>query len=242
MIQIIICDDDAAFAERLSAAISTILTRDSISAKILVCNSAEEIGRETLVSCDVAFLDVDFKGKNYNGIDIARELRSLRNDAVIVFVTNYVEFAPEGYEVQAFRYLLKNELPQKLEASIGKIIGQLRTEKSDIKIQVDGEQIPLMIRDVVYVESMGHNLLFHVRCKGYEPDRQYSCYGAIGKMEEELSGRGFLRSQKSYLVNMAHIKKINSTEVLLSNGVKLPVSIKYYADCRRKYLLWRGQH
>ena len=136
MIQIIICDDDAAFAERLSAAISTILTRDSISAKILVCNSAEEIGRETLASCDVAFLDVDFKGKNYNGIDIARELRSLRNDAVIVFVTNYVEFAPEGYEVQAFRYLLKNELPQKLEASIGKIIGQLRTEKSDIKTKL----------------------------------------------------------------------------------------------------------
>ena len=96
MIQIIICDDDADFAERLSAAINTILTREGIIAKTLVCNYAEEIGRETLAACDVAFLDIDFKGKTYNGIDIARELRGLRNDAVIVFVTNYVEYAPEG--------------------------------------------------------------------------------------------------------------------------------------------------
>ena len=63
----------------------------------------------------------------------------------------------------------------------------------------------------------------------------------LGKMEAELSGRGFLRSQKSYLVNMAHIKKLNSAQVLLSNGVSLPVSSRGYADCKRQYLLWRGR-
>lgn len=98
------------------------------------------------------------------------------------------------------------------------------------------------MRDIVYLESMGHSLIYHVRCKGYEPDRTYSCYGAIGKMEEELAGIGFLRTQKSYLVNMAHIRKLSSQELLLSNGVRLPVSAKNYADCKRQYLLWRGKH
>ncbi len=242
MIHVIICDDDADFSLHLKNAITAILKRKNISANILVCNSAEEIGRETLSSCDVAFLDVDFKGKNYNGIDIARELRGLRNDAVIVFVTNYVEFAPEGYEVQAFRYLLKNELPQKLEANVEQIIGQLRTEKSDIKIHVDGEPIALSLRNILFVESMGHTVIFHVLCKDYMPDREYACYGAIGKMEEELAGRGFLRCQKSYLVNMAHIRKFNSSNVLLSDGRSLPVSGKSYADCKRQYLLWKGNH
>ena len=241
MIHVLICDDDRAFALRLKESVEAILEEKRTAAKVSVFCSAEEIGGETLSSCDAAFLDIDFAGKEYNGLDIARRIRSLRNDAVIVFVTNFVEYAPEGYEVQAFRYLLKDELPRKLEGCLGEILRQLRTEKSDIKIQVEGEQISLPVRDIIYLESMGHTLIFHVRCKGYEPDRTYSCYGAIGKMEAELSARGFLRSQKSYLVNMAHIKKLNSAQVLLSNGVSLPVSSRGYADCKRQYLLWRGR-
>ena len=60
-------------------------------------------------------------------------------------------------------------------------------------------------------------------------------------MEEELAQRGFLRTQKSYLVNMAHIRRFNSRELLISNGVSLPVSDKSYAVCKRQYLLWRGK-
>ena len=238
---VLICDDDRVFVLRLKASVEAILEEKRAPAKVSVFSSAEEIGGETLANCDVAFLDVDFAGKEYNGLDIARQIRAKRNDAVIVFVTNFVEYAPEGYEVRAFRYLLKEELPRKLERCLDEVLLQLRTEKSDIKIQVEGEQISLPIRDLLYVESMGHTLSFHVLCKGYSPDRAYACYGAIGKMEEALSGRGFLRCQKSYLVNMAHIRKLNSAQVLLSNGVSLPVSSRGYADCKRQYLLWKGR-
>ena len=60
-------------------------------------------------------------------------------------------------------------------------------------------------------------------------------------LRRPLAGRGFLRIQKSYLVNMAHIKKLSSVQVLLSNGVSLPVSSRGYADCKRQYLLWKGR-
>ena len=242
MISIVICDDDAAFAQRLKAAVETILERGKTAARIHAFSSAEEIGQETLADCDVAFFDIDFAEKSYNGLDVARRLRALRDDAVIVFVTNYVEYAPEGYELRAFRYLLKDELAQKLPSCVEQALEALQRERSELKILIDGEQIALGVRDIVYLESMGHSLIYHVRCKGYEPDRTYSCYGAIGKMEEELAGNGFLRTQKSYLVNMAHIRKLSSQELLLSNGVCLPVSAKNYADCKRQYLLWRGKH
>ena len=241
MIHTLICDDDKVFALRLKASLEALLEEKRIAGKVSVFGAAEEIGGETLASCDVAFLDIDFAGKEYNGLDIARKIRALRNDAVIVFVTNFVEYAPAGYEVRAFRYLLKDELSKKLDECIDQVLQQLRAEKSDIKIQVEGEQIALPVRDIMYLESMGHTLVFHVQCKGYEPDRTYNCYGSIGKMEDALSERGFLRCQKSYLVNMAHIKKLNSAQVLLSNGVSLPVSSRGYAECKRRYLLWKGR-
>ena len=37
------------------------------------------------------------------------------------------------------------------------------------------------------------------------------------------------------------IKKLSSAQVLLSNGVSLPVSSRGYADCKRQYLLWKGR-
>ena len=241
MIHLVICDDDRDFALRLKTELEKLLAERSMSARILAFASAEEIGQETLADCEIAFLDIDFAGKRYNGIDIARRMRRSGSEAVIVFVSNFVEYAPEGYEVQAFRYLLKDELPRKLAACLDQILEQQRTRKMTFRIQSEGEQISLALSEVLYLESMGHTLLYHVLQKGFAPDRVYSCYGAIGKMEEELAQRGFLRTQKSYLVNMAHIRKFNSRELLLSNGVSLPVSDKSYAACKRQYLLWRGK-
>lgn len=241
MLHILICDDDAIFALRLQSALETLLESRRIAAKIQVFHSAEEIGTETLKDCDLAFLDIDLAARRYNGMDLARRLRAASAEAVIVFVTNYLEYAPEGYELRAFRYLLKDELGQKLEGCVLQALELLRREKSDWKIQTEGEQIAIPLRELLYLESMGHTLLYHVREHGYEPDRVYRCYGAIGKAEEELVPRGFLRIQKSYLVNMAHIKKLSSAEALLTSGVSLPVSAKNYAACKRSYLLWRGR-
>ena len=114
--KILICDDDTRFAQHLSAQIRQILQQQGQQAQIHTFQYAEDINPELLEACDIAFLDIDFSGKQYTGIDIARILRKKRKDAVILFVTNYPEYAPEGYEVQAFRYLLKSAVPEKLPA------------------------------------------------------------------------------------------------------------------------------
>ena len=71
-----------------------------------------------------------------------------------------------------------------------------------------------------------------------------SCDGGDGKLEDlenELESDGFLRIQKSYLVNMAHIKKLNYDKVVLSNGEELPVSQKRYAQIKIQYLGWKNK-
>ena len=55
--------------------------------------NADEISTQILSSCDLALLDIDFKQKDYNGLDLARKLRLLRPDAIIIFITNS-NFAP----------------------------------------------------------------------------------------------------------------------------------------------------
>lgn len=55
---------------------------------------------------DIALLDIDM-GET-NGIELAKKLRAENENIVIIFITNFIQYAPEGFEVQAFRYLLKS--------------------------------------------------------------------------------------------------------------------------------------
>lgn len=240
MVNFIVCDDDEGFVSQLVNLIEASMTKRNIPTDISGFCGAEEISTEVLSECDIAFLDIDFDGESYNGMDIARRLRAQRQDAMIVFVTNYIEYAPEGYEVQAFRYILKEDISRKLEACLDKIFDHMLSAKSSIEIQSDGKFVDIQIQDILYIEALDHTLKIHVLEKGNRA-KTYSCYSTLAKMEEELSNRGFLRIHKSYLVNMRHLKSLSRKEAGLSNGDVLSVGRKKYSECREKYFLWKGK-
>ena len=110
MVSILICDDDIVMLNRIKSVIELVLADTKTKARIHAFSDAEQISDQILSGCDIALLDIDFDKANYNGMDVARRLRTLRSDTVIIFVTNFIEYAPEGYEVQAFRYVLKKDI------------------------------------------------------------------------------------------------------------------------------------
>lgn len=235
MVRIIICDDNRDFLDRLCGDMESALDGLNAKAKVYPYTQMESIPDSILSGCDIAFLDIDFEGKRYTGLDIARKIRAARRDAVIIFVTNYIEYAPEGYEVNAFRYVLKSDIQKKLPAYLPDALAQLRTERETMKIQNGGEQSHIPLSDILYMESQQHTVIIHTSQK------EYRCYNSLTALEEELETKGFLRIHNSYLVNMAHLTKYSSTEAVLSDGTSLRVSARSYAVQKQKYLLWKGR-
>ena len=238
MIRVLICDDDPLFLDSLYDAVVGLLSEKQIRSKVNKFQFMEEISDQMMASCDIAFLDVDYNAKNYTGMDIARRLRHFRKDAIIIFVTNFIEYAPEGYEVQAFRYILKRNLQSELKLYLQQALDQLNTSREMLKIQVNGEYIDLPIEDVLYMEVMQHNVTVYVR-KG-KIVKSYDIYSSLSDLEERLAERGFLRIHKSILANMRRITKFQSKAAVLDNGTTLRVSEKGYAENKKKYLLWKG--
>ena len=74
----------------------------------------------------MALLDVDLD--TMNGISLGRQLRQSSPDIALIYISAYLEFAPEGYTVNAFRYILKRDmermLPNCLEALFHEKDGQ----------------------------------------------------------------------------------------------------------------------
>ena len=241
MYTVLLCDDDAAFLKELQTHVANIFSKRNDRAKIHTFTEMEGIGESTLAQCDIAILDIDFTGKRYNGIDIARRLRAARNDAVIIFLTNYIEYAPEGYEVRAFRYLLKSEMGQKIDRYLDQAIEHLAAEGESIRFQISGEIIDIPIKYILYMESQLHKVKVFVQLPNSKKIGAYTFNSPIGKVEEDLSGKGFLRIHKSYLVNMAHIQKYTCHQAELDNGMILKASAAKYAEQKAQYLLWKGE-
>ena len=241
MIQIVLCDDNQDFLTSLRTNIRTVLDAHGIDAILHIFENAESIPEHILASADIFFLDIDFGGKEYTGIDIARNIRQFQRDSIIVFVTNYIEYAPEGYEVQAFRYCLKNEINLKLEQYLLQTISKLNSGKETMQINISGETISVALADILYIESQGHAAVIHALKPGSQTDKTYKFSATLTSLEERLGERGFLRIQKSYLANMRRMKRFGCSEAVFDNGAVLPVSEKNYAQQKKQYLLWKGR-
>lgn len=239
MLSILLCDDDIGMIDTMRSIVESVLEESETKAKMYTFTDASAMSDQVLSSCDIALLDIDFDGAHYTGMDIARRLRSLRNDAIIIFVTNFIEYAPEGYEVQAFRYVLKRDIHNDLKPNL--ILALDHLSKETLSIQINGEIISIPLDDILYLEVQQHNVTAVTRKQTLDKkQKEYSFYASLSELEERLEPLGFLRIHKSYLVNMKHLKKFQCREALLDNGMTLRVGEKSYAEKKQKYLLWKG--
>lgn len=239
MLNVLICDDDKAMVEAMVSIVENVLTETDKKARIHTSTDATLISDQLLSSCDIALLDIDFDEAGYNGMDVARRLRTLRSDTVLIFVTNFIEYAPEGYKVQAFRYVLKRDIHSDLKPNL--LLALKNLNKETLPIQVNGEIINLALDDILYLEVRQHNVTAVMRQQTQDKkQKEYTFYAPLSELEEQLEPYGFLRIHKSYLVNMKYIKKFQCREALLTNGITLRVGEKSYAEKKQKYLLWKG--
>ena len=233
-IKVILCDDDPIFLKALRSEVERTFSRLNMNTTIRAFNSPTDISPEQLAACDMAFLDIDFESEDCNGIDIARTLRQVNNHALIFFVTNYIDYAPAGYEVQAFRYILKRDMGEVLERYILQAMENMADGQEFLRLRDKEQTVDLPLEQITYLEVLDHYVSIHTG------SANYTLNATLSGMESEMEEHGFLRIHKSYLVNMAYIRKFRSRECLLLDGTTLAVSEKNYSQQKQKYLLWKG--
>ena len=233
-IRILICDDDQESMDRIQRKVESVFQKLNFLGTYDMYDSCDAVAVESLKNCDIALLDVDFEGHNLNGIGLARELRQVNKQAVIMFITNFIEYAPEGYEVQAFRYILKRDLDIVLGRYLMEALELLSDAKDCLRLEYRGQLMELPIDSVLYLEVLGHSVSIVTE------KETYTLSSSLTSFEQQLENHGFLRVHKSFLVNMRHIKKFQCRELTLYNGTSIRVSEKSYAEQKRKYLLWKG--
>lgn len=170
--------------------------------------------------------------KTINGVDCAKLLRENDVNSLIVFVTSSAEYVFSGYEVKAFRYILKTDLVNAFDRIFGECLTELKknTDKVfSLKTTSVVKNIPL--NDILYFESNKRVLIVHTK------GEDLSFYGKLDDIEDSLKNDNFIRIHQSFLVNALKIRSVSKTEVELKNGDVLPVS-KSRATAVKEAYLW----
>ena len=218
MIDIAYVEDEPAEAERMKSYIADYQSRTTENLK-LQCfpdglSFLEQAGREFF---DIVFLDIDMPG--INGMEVAKRIRRRNTSSVIIFLTNMAQYAVQGYEVAALDFVVKPIRPpvfqSKLERAISHVVNLRGTELS---IRSSEGLVRISCSTLLYVEVFSHTLIYHTESGNYE------VRGKLADEEERLIPYHFIRCNKSFLVNLAQIRRVDKNELELLNGERLEIS------------------
>ena len=217
MITAAIVDDDPNIRETLQAALITDTQKRRIPVQLSVCASGSEFLTLPQEKWDLVLMDVEMPGQN--GIETARQLRRVNDRAAIIFITNYIQYALEGYEVQAFRYLLKPIDAAQFEQGVGTALDEIHHRQTAyLQLKGRSEIIRLAIDELIYAETERGHLLLHT------PGKVLECYSTMEKLEQELKQEAFFRCHSSFLVALEAVRQIEKQDVVLKDGTRVPVS------------------
>lgn len=179
-------------------------------------------------SFDVLFLDIEME--KLSGIDLAQKLRQLGSRIQIVFVTGYMDYIAQGYDVEALHYLLKPVTEERLYGVLERAMERLKSRERELVLALPEGMVKIPFDQIRYLEVMGNYVTVHGK-------ECYRVKRTMGDMERELDER-FFRTHRSYIVNLQSVKKCTRSEVVLKDDTVLPLSRKQYDALNRAMILY----
>jgi two-component system LytT family response regulator len=187
---------------------------------------------------DLVLLDIQMA--DGTGFDLLNALPVI--DFKIIFVTAFDQFALQAFKFSAVDYLLKPVNPEALAEAVNRA-GQQIQEHHNLQMKalrenlknIDRQYKKIILKTTENVHLL--NLQDVISC---ESDDNYTRVYTVGgekilvsktlKDYEEMLGEfGFYRVHKSFLINLAHIKRFEKLEggyIVLSNDLKIPVATR----------------
>lgn len=177
-------------------------------------NLADAVALFTKTKAEVVFLDIEIKGTS--GLECAKIIADLEPKTKIIFATAHSEYMSNAFEVYAFDYLIKpfhiervNQTLDRIKAltepvrhdELDKIV---KYERGLDKLLVKGKESMsfIDIKDIILIQRENSTTVI------YTKQDSFTTSASLTDIEAKLDPEQFMRSHKSYLINVSQIKKI----------------------------------
>lgn len=234
MFEIFVCDDDINITEFLKF---FIMKHFGDEYKVVTMNRCQElIGMIEMNERVPDILIMDINLKDGNGIETVKHLQKLHPKLKVIYLTGIINYATAIFETNPAYFLVKPINENNLSDAITKVSKEIEFDKSDsIVVKTNGSEIILYRREIMYVESQGRKLVLYMA-----NGKKSEIYEKMDVIQEQL-GAAFIRSHKSFLINMKYITERTNKEFYLSDGKVLPISKPNLKDAKIKFISYLGE-
>ena len=233
MLNVVLCDDNNEFLSYMEDIIKKIAIENEFNINIKTYLSGESVLfdlEESIHDIDIIFIDV-LMG-DITGIDVAAKMRELESKAQIIFITSTKAHVFDALDFMPLHYLIKEEVNEEIIKKIFmKAINLSKKNKKGIFVyKVGHEKRYKKYEDIIFFEI--RNRVVNINCQGNIVEEFYS---TMDNLEKQLHYKQFVRIHRSYMINIEKVLSFDGKNVLLRNGIELPVGRKYINTLRDEY-------
>lgn len=171
----------------------------------------------------VIFLDIEMPG--ISGIDFLR--KKMIANSLPVLITSHPEFALDGFELEAFDYLLKPVSSERFAACAYRLRDFYRLREKAYSFDADQENNFIIIKEGYDKHKIAVNdILFLEAMKDYTRittlDKQFLMLSTLNGIIEKLPAEKFVRIHRSYVVNKNRVEALQKNKVIVQS-YELPI-------------------
>lgn len=221
MLNIAILDDEDMYVDRIREITEKCMGEMGIDCKTRVYKNGEDLleGLQKEEYFDLYLLDVELPG--INGLQVAKHIRRRYSEPILIYISNYGDYAINAYKVDTYRYIPKQILEEELSGayrSMETLLRGIKRENGFYTIEHYKDREKIYFRDIYYLMKDGKYVVF-VHKKG---ERQVRA--TMEEICKQLPAERFLMIDRSYVINVDYIKTLKKYEIQLQNEKVLPVS------------------
>ena len=154
---------------------------------------------------------------------------------IISFLTNYSEFAVKGYEVGAFRYILKNQPDYAYMEQLLSVFDEYNQKFRTFTFTNRNLTFSFKLIHILYFEVHGRKVTI------FTTSGEIEYYGEFAEICSELQEYHFVQTNKGMLVNLEHIQQFVKNDIILSNGKKIQLGRTYKDKIISDYLEYTSE-
>jgi DNA-binding LytR/AlgR family response regulator len=238
MLHVAVCEDDHALLVIIKDKVQKYLKENNIMAMLETYDRSDLFKYDLQEGkyFDIVFSDIEMP--DTDGMKLAEQIRSCLPDAIIIFVTAYLKYAVDAYELDIFRYIPKSSMDEKLPKALDDALKRMQHQShKSYLIQTATKIEKILLKQIIYIQKDGKNAMIICTDGGVKKVRK-----SLSDVYKELHSEDFVFVERGSIVNLAQIKGIRKDEILLSNGVCLHASHTRMEEVKDRMAVYWSEH
>lgn len=228
--KIAICDDNLNIVDEVKNLLDEYALSKNLSLDISTFNDGQAV-LESDERFNIAILDVEMPG--CNGIELGKILREKNRHIVLMYITSHKKYLDEALNLNAARFFEKPIDSKRFYDGLDNALKRIDNTTIKFFLKEDNASVRINANDIIYVEiePIGHR-----KTKIVTEEKTYISSNKIVFWEEHLISSLFVKTHKSYIINMEYITKYEKNTLQLDGKYNIPISRNYQSSVHKAFI------